>query len=125
MIGEHADLSRQVIGAAIDVHQVLGPGLLESAYASCLAFELFDRGIAFDREVSVPVVYKHRRIDEGFRADFVIDSRLLVEIKSVQAVAPIHRAQVITYLKLLGLKRALLINFHVRRLVDGVSSIVA
>ena len=104
---------------------MLGPGLLESAYASCLAFELFDRGIAFDREVSVPVVYKHRRIDEGFRADFVIDGRLLVEIKSVQAVAPIHRAQVITYLKPLGLKRALLINFHVRRLVDGVSSIVA
>ena len=125
MIAEHAELSRQVIGAAIEVHHLLGPGLLESAYASCLAFELFDRGIAFDREVTVPVVYKNRRIDQGFRADFVIDSRLLVEIKCVQVVAPIHRAQVITYLKLLGLKRALLINFHVRRLVDGVSSIVA
>lgn len=124
MIGSHGSLSEAVIGAAIAVHRSLGPGLLESAYAVCLAAEFQGRGIRFQREVVVPVVYRGNRVDHAFRADFVVDDRLLVEIKCVEAILPVHRAQTSTYLRLLGLERGLLINFHSRRLVDGVKSIV-
>jgi GxxExxY protein len=125
MIASDAELSEQVIGAAIAVHRALGSGLLESAYSYCLAIEFAALGIPFQREVTIPVFYRGQRIDHGFRADFIVDARLLVELKSAQVLHPVYQTQVITYLKLLGLKRGLLINFHSRRLVDGVRSVVA
>ncbi len=120
----HAELSDLVIAAAVEVHRALGPGLLESAYAECMALELVDRSVPFRREVSVPVIYKGRRIDHGFRADMIVDGKLLIELKCVSSILPVHHVQVATYLKLLSLDRGLLINFHGRRLVDGVRSVL-
>src|SRR5215467_8851491 len=120
----HEELSKIVIGAAIDVHRELGPGLLESAYLDCMTIELNNRGLRFRREVTVPVIYKGQRVEHGFRADLIVDGRLLVELKCVAVILPVHKAQVATYLKLLSLERGLLINFHARRLVDGVKSIL-
>jgi len=111
-----------VIGAAIDVHRGLGPGLLESAYDECLALELESRQLPFQRQVVVPVVYKGARIPCGYRVDFIVSGELVVEIKAVEHVLPIHHAQVLTYVRLLSLHRALLINFNVPRLVDGLKS---
>jgi GxxExxY protein len=124
VIADTSGLSRDVIAAAIEVHRVLGPGLLESAYSRCLARELAERRLSFQREVVVPVNYKGEQIDCAFRADLVIEGRLLVEVKCAIAVLPIHRAQTLTYLKLLGLKHALILNFHSRRLVDGIRSVL-
>jgi GxxExxY protein len=124
MIAGHEELSRVVIGAAIAVHRAMGPGLLESAYAVCLAAEFDSRQLRYQREVVAPVIYREQRIDHAFRADFVVDQRLLVEIKCVEALLPVHRAQTTTYLRLLGLDRGLLINFHSRRLVEGIRSVV-
>jgi len=109
-----------VINCAIDVHRALGPGLLESAYDACLAHELTLRDIPFRRQVPVPVAFKGIRLDCGYRVDFVIDDEILVELKSVDHLLPLHQAQVITYLKLLDVSQALLINFNVTRLVDGL-----
>ena len=125
MLADTTGLSRVVIGAAIEVHRVLGPGLLESVYSRCLARELGSRGLPFRREVIVPVIYKGERIDHGFRADMIVSDRLLVEIKCASSLLAIHRAQTITYLRLLGLKHGLVMNFHSRRLVDGIWSVVA
>ena len=113
-----------VIGAAIDVHRALGPGLLETAYDQCLAFELQSRGLRFEHQVAVPLVYKGVRIACSYRVDYVVEGQLLVELKAVERLMPIHDVQVLTYLRLLGLHKALLINFNVPRLVDGVKSIV-
>jgi GxxExxY protein len=124
MIAGHEALSKAVIGAAIEVHRALGPGLLEAAYAACLAEEFNSRQLPFRREIVVPLVYKGTRVEQAFRADFVVDERLLVEIKCVETLLAVHRAQTATYLRLLGLDRGLLINFHSHRLVDGVKSIV-
>lgn len=118
------DLSHAVIGAAIEVHRELGPGLLESVYQRCLAFELISRGIEIAEEVPLPVVYKGASLDCGYRLDLVVGGDLLVELKSVQAVEPVHQAQVLTYLKLSGLKRALLINFNVPFLKEGIRRFV-
>jgi GxxExxY protein len=101
MLVHATPLIESVIGAAIEVHRSLGPGLLESAYAQCLALELSDRAIPFRREVTVPFVYKGQRIDHGFRVDFVVNGELLVEIKSAESMLPLHRAQVVTYLRLM------------------------
>lgn len=109
-----------VIGSAIEVHRSLGPGLLESAYAACLAQELALRGIPFRQQVPVPATYKGTRIDCGFRADFLVADEVLVELKSVDHLLPVHHAHVITYLKLLEVSQGLLINFNVTRLVDGL-----
>jgi len=112
-----------VLGRAINVHRTLGPGLFESVYRDCLAFELADISTTrVLREVPLPVIYRGTRIERGFRLDFVIDDRLIVEIKSVEYLLPVHSAQVITYLKLSGLRRGLLINFNEARLMDGVKS---
>jgi GxxExxY protein len=124
MLVDASGLSHSVIAAAIEVHRVLGPGLLESAYSRCLGRELGTRGLPFRREIIVPVVYKGERVDHGFRADMVVAERLLVEVKCVSALLPIHRAQAITYLKLLDLKHGLIINFYSRRLVDGIRSVI-
>ncbi|HPC19385.1 MAG TPA: GxxExxY protein [Kiritimatiellia bacterium] len=113
-------LTEKVIGCAIEVHRALGPGLLESAYQQCLAYELKLNGIPFRTEVPVPIAYKGIQLECGYRLDFVVDDRLILELKSVDEITGIHRAQLLTYLKLTGIPTGLLINFNVARLIDGL-----
>ena len=113
-------LSGEVIGAAIEVHRLLGPGLLESAYRECLCWELRDRGHVIDRERAFPVAYKGARVDVGYRADLIVDARLLVELKSTDRIARVHTAQLLTYLKLSRLRLGILMNFNVPVLKDGI-----
>ena len=118
------ELSYKVIGAAIEVHKHLGPGLLESAYEECLAKELMLRGIPFARQVPLPIIYKGVEIDAAYRLDMIVGDLLILELKSVEDVLPIHEAQMLTYLRLSGRKLGLLINFNVPILRDGVKRIV-
>lgn len=113
-------LTAAVIGAAIEVHRALGPGLLESAYEECLCHELTLRRIAFERQVSLPVSYKGVKLDCGYRLDLLIEQRLVIEIKTVEELTPVHSAQIITYLKLGSFPCGLLINFHVHLLRNGI-----
>src|SRR6266480_7434856 len=113
-------LTDSVIGSAIEVHRALGPGLLESTYEMCLCRELALRQISFERQKPIPVVYKGIKLDCGYRADVVVDGRLLVEMKSVEALLAIHDAQLLSYLKLGGWKVGLLINFNVQLLKSGI-----
>jgi len=115
---------KRVIGCAIDVHRGIGPGLLESAYTNCLAFKLAQERLRFARQVPLPVLFEDVRIECGYRLDFVVDDTVIVELKSVERLLPIHSAQVLTYVKLSGLRYGLLINFNVPRLVDGVKTFV-
>jgi GxxExxY protein len=119
-VGQVNHLTEAVIGAAIEVHRALGPGLLESTYEMCLCHELTLKGIPFERQKAIPVEYKAIKLDCGYRADLLIDRILLVEVKSVEVLAPIHDAQLLTYLKLGGWSAALLINFNVRLLKQGI-----
>jgi GxxExxY protein len=115
-------ISAQVLDAAFRVHSALGPGLLESAYVACLAHELRKAGLQVRTEVPVPVVYDGVQLaDVGYRIDILVEEQLVVEVKSVEALAPVHHAQVISYLKLSNRRLGLLINFNVARLVDGIS----
>lgn len=114
------ELTRSIIGAAIEVHRELGPGLIESAYEECLCHELSLRGHAFQRQVALPVRYKGVKLDCGYRMDLVVDDTVVLELKAVEEVAPIHEAQLITYLKLSQKKIGLLINFNVAVLKDGI-----
>ena len=120
MLVRPTPLVETVIGSAIEVHRALGPGLLESAYAVCLAHELILRGVPFRQQVAIPIVFKDAHLDCGYRADFVIEYAVLLELKSVERVLPLHQAQAITYARLLKMSQGLLINFNVTRLVDGV-----
>ena len=119
-----SSLAETVIGCAIEVHRALGPGLLESAYDRCLAHELGLQGIDFVRQAPLPVAYKGVNLDCGYRIDFIIDGRLVVELKTVDRLLPIHQAQVLTYLKLLQIKQGLLINFNTPLLVAGLKSLL-
>ncbi len=112
-------VTRRVIGAAIEVHRRLGPGLLESAYQICLAFELRHLGIAVEEQKPLPVVYRDVKLDCGYRLDLVVEDSVVVEIKAVDQLAPIHDAQLLSYLRLSGKRVGLLINFHVRVLKNG------
>ena len=114
------DLTGEVIGAAIEVHQALGPGLLESAYEECLCYELKLRRIDFERQVDLPIEYKGAKLDCAYRMDIVADEQLILELKSCENLQPIHQAQLLTYLKLTGLKVGLLINFNVPILKQGI-----
>jgi len=116
---EFDPLSREVLGCAIEVHKHLGPGLLESAYQNCLAYELTQQGIPFRKEIDLPVQYKGIRLDCGYRLDLIVDEQLIVELKSVDKLAPIHEAQLLTYMKLAGISIGLLLNFNVLKLKDG------
>lgn len=118
------ELSGSVIGCAIEVHKVLGPGLLESAYEECLCHELTLRGIPFERQVPLPVTYKDVRLDCGYRLDLLVDDRIVIELKAVDTVTDIRKAQLLTYLRLQDVWVGLLINFNVARLVDGVVRMV-
>src|SRR5690348_16585998 len=112
-------ISGQIIDAAMKVQTTLGPGLLESAYESCLAFELISRGIPVARQVELPVTYCGHRIDVGYRIDLLVAETVVVEVKAVEELAPIHEAQLLTYLKLSNKRLGLLLNFNVVRLKDG------
>ena len=113
-------LTHEIIGAAIAVHKELGPGLLEAVYEECLCHELQLRGVQFDRQKPIPVVYKGSKLDCGYRADIVVCGRVIVEVKAIAAIAPIHDAVMLTYLRLSGCKIGLLINFHSPVLKDGI-----
>lgn len=117
-------LSRKIIGAAIEVHRALGPGLLESAYEGCLAHELALQGIPFERQKPLPVIYKGVKVDCGFRLDLVVDDLVIVELKSVAEINDVHNAQLLTYLKLTDRRLGLLLNFNVKRLQHGIKRIV-
>ena len=117
-------LSKEVIGAAIEVHRVLGPGLLESAYEECLAWELGLRKIQLRRQMPIPVVYKDLRIEEGYRVDMIVNEGVIVELKCVDALEPIHTAQLLTYLKMTGLKLGLLLNFRADVMRHGIKRVV-
>jgi len=118
------DLTSQIIGAAIEVHRGLGPGLLESAYQACLAREFSLRNLPFEQEKPLPVEYKGARVDCGYRLDFVVAEKVVVELKAVNAVQKVHEAQLLTYLKLTGCRVGLLINFNVPVLKDGIKRMV-
>jgi GxxExxY protein len=118
------ELSQAIIGAAIEVHRTLGPGLLESAYEECLAKELSLRQIPFERQKPLPVEYKGLKLDCGYRLDLLVANRVVVEIKAVDALIPLHEAQLLSYLKLGGWKMGLLINFHATLLKNGLKRLV-
>lgn len=118
------NLTQAIIGAAIAVHKVPGPGLLESAYEECLCFELTQLGISYARQVPLSVVYKGMRLECGYRMDVVVDGKVLLELKSIDSVEGIHKAQVLTYLRLSGLRTALLLNFNVPVLKNGITRLV-
>ncbi|MCC6573559.1 MAG: GxxExxY protein [Planctomycetes bacterium] len=113
-------LSERIIGFCIEIHKALGPGLLESAYEECLCFELATAGIAFERQKPLPVEYKGVRLDCGYRLDLVVEGLIIVELKAVEKILPVHEAQLLTYLKLTGIPLGLLINFNVPLLKDGI-----
>ncbi len=117
-------LTDRVIGLAIEVHRALGPGLLESAYVDCLSHELSSSKIEYQRQVALPVSYKAIRIESGFRLDLLVQRSLVLEIKAVERILPVHEAQLLTYLKLGGFKTGLLLNFHVAVLKEGIRRMV-
>lgn len=121
---DYSELSTRVIGCAIEVHRHLGPGLLEATYQQCLAHELRLNDIPFQIEVPLPVDYKGTHLDCGYRLDVLISDRIILELKSVDRLKPINEAQLLTYLKLSGVKQGYLINFNVTRLKDGLKSLV-
>ena len=118
------DSARLTIGCAITVHRTLGPGLFESVYGPCLAHEMTKAGIRFEQQVAVPIRYDGVVFENPFRADFIVENELLVELKSVEQLLPIHDTQLLTYLKLSGIRKGLLMNFNVTLLKDGLKSIV-
>jgi GxxExxY protein len=117
-------LTESVIGFAIEVHRTLGPGLLESAYQECLCYELRTNDIAFGRQVALPVIYKSVKLDCGYRMDLVVDNLLVVELKTVEKILPIHEAQLLTYLRLSGMRTGLLLNFNTAVLKNGIKRMV-
>jgi GxxExxY protein len=114
------ELTEQIIGLAIEVHRHTGPGLLESVYEQCLCHELREAGIPFERQVAIPVIYKTAPVGEGFRADIVVAREVILEIKAVAAILPIHEVQLHTYLRMSGLRVGLILNFNARRLTEGI-----
>ena len=117
-------LTEQVIGFCIDIHKSLGPGLLESIYEECLCHDLSSAGIGFERQRPLPVTYKSVRLNCGYRLDVIVEENLLLELKSVTALLPVHEAQMLTYLKLSGIRVGLLINFNVPVLVNGLKRFI-
>ena len=114
------EITGSIVNSAMKVHSLLGPGLLESAYQFCLAHELRSRGLEVATEVALPVVYEGHKLEVGYRIDLIVEGRVVVEVKSVEAIRPIHEAQLPSYMRLSGLKVGLLINFNVLRLRDGI-----
>jgi GxxExxY protein len=123
MLHEEA-LTEQIIGALIEVHRTLGPGLLESAYQACTAREFALRGFAFEQELPLPLEYKGVHVDCGYRLDFMVAGKVIVELKTVESLQPVHEAQLLTYLRLTGCKVGLLVNFNVPVLKHGIKRMV-
>jgi GxxExxY protein len=117
-------LSYEIIGSVIELHKTVGPGLLESAYENALAYELRKKGLEVKQQVPMPFIYKDVKQDVGYRIDLVVENSVIIEVKSVEALAPVHYSQTLTYLKLSGLKLALLINFNCHSMKDGIHRIV-
>lgn len=117
-------LTRRIIASAMKVHTVLGPGLLESAYHACLLHELRNQGLQVESQVGLPVVYEGKKIDLGYRIDLIVNDAVIVEIKCVEAINPVHQAQLLSYMRLSGRQLGLLINFHVLHLRDGIKRMV-
>jgi GxxExxY protein len=122
--GRTEEAARQVVDAGLKIHRLLGPGLLESAYEHCLAHELALRGLSPRRQVAFPILYEGRKLDTGFRIDLIVDERMVVEVKAVTELSSVHKAQILTYLKLSGLRLGLLINFNVALYRQGIKRFV-
>jgi GxxExxY protein len=118
-------LSHSILGCCLEVHRALGPGLLESAYRDCVAFELSQKGLSFEIERSVPLVYKGRALGIGLRLDILVQDTIVLEIKAVEKLNPIHTAQILTYMKLLNKQLGLLVNFNTEFLQDGIHRVIA
>jgi GxxExxY protein len=118
------DITEEIIGAAIEVHKTLGPGLMESTYQKCLHHELSRQGLLVETEVPLPLIYKELVIESGYRVDLLVEKKLIVEVKAVERLAEIHLAQVLTYLKLANTRIGLLINFNSLKLVNGVKRVI-
>ena len=118
------DIATKIIGVAIELHKKLGPGLLESAYESALAFDLKEAGLNVERQVPMPFIYKDVNLETGYKLDLIVENLVIVEIKSVEALVPVHFAQLLTYLKLSNLKLGLLINFNTKLLKEGIHRVV-
>ena len=118
------ELSSNIIGSAIEVHKILGPGLLESAYEECLCHEFNVRGLLYERQKPLPILYKGKKLDCGYRLDLVVEDKIILELKACEKIEPIHKAQLLTYLKISGLNLGLLLNFNVPLMRDGVTRVV-
>ena len=118
------EIAKIVFESGLQIHKTLGPGLLESAYEECLYFDLVNAGLEIEKQKSLPLIYKEIKLDAGYRVDFLIENKVIIEIKSIEALHPIHTAQVLTYLKLSNCKLALIINFNVLLFKDGVKRII-
>ncbi|OAI45861.1 GxxExxY protein [Planctomycetaceae bacterium SCGC AG-212-F19] len=118
------DLTGQIVDAAFKVHTTLGPGLLESVYAVVMAYELKKRGFHVARQVGIPIVYETVHLEEGFRADLIVEHQVIVELKSIEEIAPVHKKQLLTYLRLADKRVGLLINFNVALIKDGITRVV-
>ncbi len=119
-LAELNKLTEQIIGAAIEVHRHLGPGLLETAYETCLAYELQQLGLSFERQKALPLIYKEIHLDQGYRIDLLVEQKVVVELKAVEQITPTHEAQILSYLRFSGCKIGLLLNFNVKLLKDGI-----
>jgi len=122
--GENDVLTERIIGLAMEVHRQLGPGLLEAVYEECLYFELTQNGLMSQRQVSLPMVYKSIRLDLGYRLDIVVEREVILEIKAVERLLPVHEAQILTYMRLSAIRVGLLLNFNVGVLKDGIRRLV-
>ena len=121
---EFDEISNKVIGCALEVHKALGPGLLESSYERCLTFELLAANIRHETQKELSINYKGTKLDCGYRVDFIVENELIIELKAVDKVHPIHEIQLLTYMKLANVKTGLLINFNVKKLKDGIKRFV-
>ncbi|WP_418602644.1 GxxExxY protein [Hwangdonia sp.] len=117
-------ITKKIIGAAINVHRVLGPGLLESAYQECLLFELKSIGLHVKKEIALPIVYKDIKLDHGYRIDLLVENKIVVELKTVECFTDVHSAQILTYMKLGNYPLGLLINFHTKLLKNGIKRFI-
>ena len=118
------EIAKQIVDVAFKIHTTFGPGLLESVYETIMAYELQKRGLRVQRQQAIPVVYEDVRMDLGFRADLIVEGKVVVEIKSVEAIAPVHKKQLLTYLRLTDKRLGLLINFNVELIKNGISRVV-
>jgi len=121
---EYNQLSSKIIGSAIEVHRALGPGLLESVYEKALVYEMQSKGLQTQQQVSLTIHYKDLRIDNSFFADIIVDKKIILEIKAREIILPVHKAQLLSYLRLTGMKLGLLINFHEEKLKDGITRLI-